>query len=92
MPNDLVRVRVLYGYAAHARFLAETDDAAPLRWIKRAINEPYAFGPTHGVYDWGGRPVIIVETRHRRYEVYEIVDGPIFNTEEEAETDAGRES
>ena len=91
MANALKRVRVLNGYAAHARFLAETNDAAPLRWIKRALDGPYASGPTHGVYDWGGRPVIIVETKHRRYEVYEIVDGPIFATEDEAETAAGRE-
>ena len=92
MSNKLVRVRVLNGYTAHARFLAECDDDAPLRWIPRQLVATYSSGPTHGVCAWGARPVIIVETKHRRYEVYEIVDGPIFATEDEAEAAAGRKS
>lgn len=75
--NTLARVRVLPSYAAHARFLAETSEA-PMGEIPRvaSIPSPYAYSPTHMVWDWQGTPIIIVETAHRRYEVFHVV-GPI---------------
>ena len=79
--NTLKRIKVLSGYAAHARFNAELADE-PRGWIERQIKEPYRSGPTHVVCDWNGKPVIIVETAHRRYEVMEV-SGPIAQTESE---------
>lgn len=76
MANDTrigKRVRVLSGYSAHARFLAETGEGY-LGEIPReaGIPSPYRYSPTHVVLDWNGVPVIIVETKHRRYEVFEV--------------------
>lgn len=82
----LHRIKVLPGYAAHARFLydmATAGETRPERYdaigsIPRQehIPSPYAYSPVHSVYDWHGVPVVIVETRHRRYEVFRV-DGPI---------------
>ena len=76
------RVKVLPGYAAHARFLADVSED-PIGSIPRQaqIPSPYAYSPTHTVWSWDGRPIIIVETRHRRYEVF-TVDGPLSPVEE----------
>lgn len=67
------RVRVLTGYSAHARFLAETSEGYLGEIPREAqIPNPYAYSPTHVVLAWGAVPVIIVETKHRRYEVFEV--------------------
>jgi len=66
------RVRVLSGYAAHARFQSELALDFLGEIPREAIPSPYAFSPVHVVYSWLGKPVIIVETRHRRYEVFEV--------------------
>lgn len=69
------RLRVLSGYAAHARFNAECS----LDFIGEIPREfqipsPYAYSPVHVVSTWIPRnvPVIVVETKHRRYEVFEV--------------------
>jgi hypothetical protein len=73
--TTMKRVKVLTGYAAHARFNAELSEA-PLGVIPRhaEIPSPYAYSPTHYVYDWQGTPVIIAETAHRRYEVFCVTE------------------
>lgn len=68
---QLQRVRILTGYAAHARFNVEVG--RPLGYIHRTINQPYCYSPTHTVYAWRGGPIIICETRHRRYEVFRVI-------------------
>jgi len=68
------RVAVLPGYTAHARFAAGLlGDVAG--YIPREVPTPYASGPTHTVWTRAadGLRVIIAETRHRRYEVFEVV-------------------
>lgn len=75
------RVRVINSYTGHARFLAECeqeengDGCKFLGEVTRVpeIRSPYAYSPTHMVFGWRGRQVFIVETRHKRYEVFEIV-------------------
>jgi hypothetical protein len=66
------RIKIVTGHAAHARFLAEVSEE-PIGTIDRRpeIPSPHAYSPNHPVWDWNGVPVIIVETRHRRYEVFE---------------------
>ena len=73
----VARVKVLPGWTAHARFLAECDDA-PIGTIPRidSIPSPYASSDVHYVWNWHGVPVIIVETRHRRLEVFRVT-GPL---------------
>jgi hypothetical protein len=76
-PVELKRVKVLTSYAAHSRFFAELSDDAIGVIPKQDIPSPYRYSPTHDVWDWHGTPVIIVETKHRRYEVFQVVSGRI---------------
>ena len=68
----LRRIKTVTGYAADARWFAELGE--PLGYIPRQsdIPSPYAYAPSHVVYAWRGRAVIHVETKHRRYEVYDV--------------------
>jgi len=67
------RIKVVTGYAAYARFLAEVSED-PIGTIDRRseIPSPYAFSQDHPVWDWNGVQIIVVETRHRRYEVFRV--------------------
>lgn len=66
------RIAVVVGHAPLARFMATLSEQ-PIGEIPRtSIPSPYAFSPVHMVWDLNGRPVILVETRHRRHEVYEV--------------------
>ena len=71
------KVKTITGYAPLARFYAELSEQ-PIGSIPRVpeIPSPYAYSPVHLVSDWRGVPVIIVETRHRRYEVFRV-SGPL---------------
>lgn len=70
-----------------SRFLA-TVDGEFCGWIARTdIPSPYASGPTHGVYNDPKRgKVIVVETAHKRFDVFAIGDEPIFATDDQATT------
>ena len=67
------RIKVIKGYAAHARALAEVDET-PVGEIPRQkdIPSPYAYSPSHLVRNWNGKSIIEVETAHRRYEWFEV--------------------
>lgn len=69
----LKRVLRITSYAGHARYLATVADD-PLGWIPRQdIPSPYAYSPTHCVLNDPRRGgVIIVETAHRRYDVFRV--------------------
>ena len=70
----LHRVLRLRSYAAHARFLVDVSES-PVAWLAACqveIEQPYRSGPSHGVYDWRGRCVIVLETGQRQYDVYEL--------------------
>ena len=71
----LTRLKVITSYTGLARFLAECGEK-PIGSVPSEIRTPYAYSQTHVVWDWAGVPVIIPETRHRRYEVYRV-DGPL---------------
>lgn len=68
------RIKVLIGYAAHARFSQQMSEN-PVGSIPRTIAQPYRYSPEHLCWEWEGKPVFIAETAHRRYEVYEVVAG-----------------
>lgn len=68
------RLRVIASHAGLARFMAEVT--GPVGSIPREIHTPYASGPTHAVWNWRGVPVIVAETRHKRYEVFRV-EGPL---------------
>lgn len=81
----LKRLKTLTSYAAHARFTVELSDEF-IGWIPKQIDQPYRYSPTHGLRDWHGKPVFIAETSHRRYEVFTVVAGRIYQTDDEATT------
>lgn len=82
------RLKVVTGHAAHARFLAELESDGDGMYLALGtiprhpeIPSPYAYSPTHQVYDWNGTLVIVVETRHARYEVFKVEE-PVNPAEE----------
>ena len=82
------RIKVINGYAAHARYLSTVGDE-PVSWIARTtIPSPYAYSPTHALFQTdSGQQIFVVETRHRRYEVFVATDEVLFDSDEAA-TDA----
>lgn len=66
----LNRLKVINGYSADARWFAETGDA--IGEIPTILKPAYGYSPTQTVWPWNGKNVIHVETRHRRYEVFEV--------------------
>jgi hypothetical protein len=81
----MTKLKTLTGYQALYCWYRETSDE-PIGYIVRQTNipSPYAYSPTHNVHDWNGKKVIVVETKHRHYEVYDIGDEHVYTTEEEA--------
>lgn len=76
------RIKVITGYAASARFYANVSED-PIGYIARQpIESPYAYSPSHVVLDWAGQPIIVVETRHRRYEVFAVPPSMIEPSED----------
>jgi hypothetical protein len=71
---NLNRVKRITSHAGHARFLAETDGDDPIGYIPRQPNipSPYHFSERWAVWSHGGKPVVIVETAHKRYDVFEV--------------------
>jgi hypothetical protein len=68
------RILRITSHAGKARYLATLTDGW-LGWIVRQkdIPSPYAYSPTHGVYHDPKRgAVIIVETSHKRYDVFAV--------------------
>jgi len=69
------RIKTITSYTALAVFLREASDA-PLGYLARAqvadIPSPYAYSPSCSILDWEGRAVVIFETAHKRWEVYEV--------------------
>lgn len=82
--NILTRVKVITSYTGHAQFLFETEPGI-LGVIpsQSTIPSPYAYSPTWSVYLWRGTPVVVVETRHKRYEIFRV-DGPILPADVDA--------
>lgn len=76
MPSTVIiagfkRVKRLTSHTGHAQFLAETTDVGFIARV-REIPSPYRSSPTHSVMDWKGRKVILVETNHRRFDIFEV--------------------
>lgn len=70
----LKRIKTITGYAPLARWLAEVEDGT--QFLARSqtleIPSPYRYSPSVGIDRWNGKDVVWFETRHRRYEVYEV--------------------
>lgn len=85
--QDVLMKRLLRitGYAARARYGAEISEDF-IGWIPRQIGSPYSSGPSHGVHtDQKRGSVIIVETKHRCYDVFAVPpEMKIYATDDEA--------
>lgn len=80
------KVKTAVGYAAHARLMAQMEEAGFVRRVP--IHTPYAYSPTNCVYLYRGLPVVICETAHRYVEVFRVPAGfAIRRTEAEALAD-----
>lgn len=66
------RIKTITSHVGLARFLDEAPDAGFYIARDENIPSPYAYSPTHTVYAWKGKNVIVVETSHKRYEVFEV--------------------
>jgi len=88
---SLKRVKVVIGHQGIADFLADCTllDDGDLKYLgtiprQARIPSPYASAPEHQVMEWNGKPVIVVETRHRRHEVFEVEPAAIQPLQEES--------
>jgi hypothetical protein len=80
--GSIRRVRVLTSHSGYARFLAECGET--LGTIPTLVDQPYRSSPTHAVMEWQGRKVFTAETKHKRYEVFEVLSGPVAPGGEDA--------
>jgi hypothetical protein len=71
----LQRIKRIKSHVGHFRFLAECENEGQLSgFIERQkdIPSPYAYSPTHGVFVYRGKNVILVETAHKTFDVFEV--------------------
>lgn len=81
------RLKILNGYAAHARFLAEVTDGGWILSKTAPVQQPFRSGPTNVLVVYQGQQVLVAETSQRRYEVWTVGDVTIYPTEEAAMED-----
>jgi hypothetical protein len=69
------RIKRIRSYSEHARFLATVNDNNFELSIARdpSIRTPYSYSPSWTVYtDSQGRNVVLLETAHRQYDVFQL--------------------
>jgi hypothetical protein len=84
----LKRLKTITSHTGHARWLAETSDD-PTGYLARVqveeIPSPYCYSASVAIHEWNGRQVVCFETRHKRYEVFEVPAELLrFKTDDEA--------
>jgi hypothetical protein len=71
----LTKIKTITSHVGLQRWLLELSED-PVAWLARVqveeIPSPYAYSPSKAIYDWNGRKVVWFETRHKRYEVFEV--------------------
>lgn len=69
----LNRIKRIRSHVGHAQFLAEcSPDHIGRIDRQKDIPSPYVSSPDHLVFSWQGKPVIIVETSHRCFDVFAV--------------------
>ena len=79
-PTEWRRVRRITSHVGKSRFMSECDppgaedgpQSVGVVPRQAQIPSPYAYSPYHDVLRWHGKNVIIVETRHKTYDVFEV--------------------
>lgn len=67
----LKRIKRITSHSGHARFLAQCEEIGHIKRIE-GIPSPYHYAPVWTVYAYGERRVIIRETAHRQFDVFEL--------------------
>lgn len=68
---QIKKIKTIRSHTGVARFLAECDKSY-IREIPRVVKEPYCHSQTQCAYLYKNKEVIVAETKHRYYEVFEI--------------------
>lgn len=75
----LRKLRTIRSHAGHARFLAEcASDAAGELQVAGTVRsadvprDAYHFSPDRTVLVWNGRAVVVIESSHRCFQVWEV--------------------
>jgi hypothetical protein len=72
-PASLQRIKRIKSYSGLAQYMAEELTGDPVGEIPKQVSSPYASGPTNMVYQTNdGKHVIIVETSHKQYDIFEV--------------------
>jgi hypothetical protein len=67
------RIKRITTHVGYGRFLAKLEDTN-LEIPRTDLPSPYAYSPTHTVFNFDGMPVFIVETAHKTYDVFRVPD------------------
>lgn len=70
--TDLKPIKKLISYAAVGRFHAEVGDRIAETPRRPEIRSPYAYSPLWSVYSYKSKPVVLIETSHRNFVIYEV--------------------
>ena len=79
-PFGPARIKRITSHSGISRYLSYVESTGLVINRLATIPSPYAYSPTHQVYrDEQGRDVIVVETAHKRYDVFQVpADVPRF--------------
>lgn len=67
------RIKRITSHVGYARFLADCTSIGTIP--RQDIPSPYAYSPTHTVHRWKMNLVFVVETDHKRYDVFALPAG-----------------
>lgn len=82
----MMRIKKINSHVGKARYLAECSDD-PIGFIPRQkdIPSPYVYSQTHVVWRHeNGRQIFIVETSHKKYEVFCLNGERVYKDDESA--------
>mgnify|MGYP001584742245 CR=1 FL=1 len=93
MTTTLRKIRTITSHVGISRFYAECDERPAgmildSHRVAHGIRSPYACGPDWTVWTWNmpatgqAVPVVIFETSHKRYEVFQVLHGVTLPVEE----------
>jgi len=68
---DIKRLKAINSHAGIGRFYAECGDHVG-EIPRQDIPSPYAYSPVHPVFLYKGKPVIVVEVKHKTYAVFSV--------------------
>lgn len=76
------RLKLITSYAGSARWHAEVEEGSPGEVDSSLFpKQPYRFSQRLTVLIWKGRPVVMVEVGHLRFEVYAVDPSTIVPAE-----------